>query len=380
MTASRAATPVSFALDTPLALLGLALLLVGLIAISSASIEYADWHYQNPWFHTQRHMIYLGLALGGGYAVYRVPPQFWLDTGWIWLFVALALLILVLIPGVGREVNGSQRWLPLGPFTLQPSEFAKMAMVIYLAGYTVRREHEVRNHWQGFLKPMAVLFATTLLLMIEPDFGATVIVVGTAFGMLFLAGVKLGHFLLVLLGALGALLVLVLSAPYRVKRLTAYTDPWADPYDTGFQLTQSLIAFGRGEWLGVGLGNSVQKLFYLPEAHTDFVFSIWAEETGFLGAITVIALYAALIGRVLWVGRQAIFARNPFGAYICYGVALIFSGQAFVNMGVSCGLLPTKGLTLPFVSYGGTSLIVCCAMLALVLRIDRDRRVPGRRK
>ena len=380
MTASRAATPVSFALDTPLALLGLALLLVGLIAISSASIEYADWHYQNPWFHTQRHMIYLGLALGGGYAVYRVPPQFWLDTGWIWLFVALALLILVLIPGVGREVNGSQRWLPLGPFTLQPSEFAKMAMVIYLAGYTVRREHEVRNHWQGFLKPMAVLFATTLLLMIEPDFGATVIVVGTAFGMLFLAGVKLGHFLLVLLGALGAMLVLVLSAPYRVKRLTAYTDPWADPYDTGFQLTQSLIAFGRGEWLGVGLGNSVQKLFYLPEAHTDFVFSIWAEETGFLGAITVIALYAALIGRVLWVGRQAIFARNPFGAYICYGVALIFSGQAFVNMGVSCGLLPTKGLTLPFVSYGGTSLIVCCAMLALVLRIDRDRRVPGRRK
>ena len=380
MTASRAAAPVAFALDTPLTLLGLALLLVGLIAISSASIEYADWHYQNPWFHTQRHMIYLGLALGGGYAVYRVPPQFWLDTGWIWLFVALALLILVLIPGIGREVNGSQRWLPLGPFTLQPSEFAKMAMVIYLAGYTVRREHEVRNHWQGFLKPMAVLFATTLLLMIEPDFGATVIVVGTAFGMLFLAGVKLGHFLLVLLGALGALLVLVLSAPYRVKRLTAYTDPWADPYDTGFQLTQSLIAFGRGEWLGVGLGNSVQKLFYLPEAHTDFVFSIWAEETGFVGAMTVIALYAALIGRVLWVGRQAILARNPFGAYICYGVALIFSGQAFVNMGVSCGLLPTKGLTLPFVSYGGTSLIVCCAMLALVLRIDRDRRVPGRRK
>ena len=380
MTAARTATPVTLALDTPLALLGLALLLVGLIAISSASIEYADWHYQNPWFHTQRHMIYLVLALGGAYAVYRVPPKFWLDTGWIWLFVALALLILVLIPGVGREVNGSQRWLPLGPFTLQPSEFAKMAMVIYLAGYTVRREHEVRNHWQGFLKPMAVLFATTLLLMIEPDFGATVIVVGTAFGMLFLAGVKLGHFLLVLLGALGAMLVLVLSAPYRVKRLTAYTDPWADPYDTGFQLTQSLIAFGRGEWLGVGLGNSVQKLFYLPEAHTDFVFSIWAEETGFLGAMTVIALYAGLIGRVLWVGRQAILARNPFGAYICYGVALIFSGQAFVNMGVSCGLLPTKGLTLPFVSYGGTSLIVCCAMLALVLRIDRDRRVPGRRK
>ncbi len=274
-------------------------------------------------------------------------------------------------------MNGSQRWLPLGPFTLQPSEFAKLAIVIYLAGYMVRREHEVRHKWQGFLKPMTVLFATTLLLMIEPDFGATVIVAATAFGMLFMAGVKVGHFMVVVLGALGALLVLVISEPYRVKRLTAYTDPWADPYDTGFQLTQSLIAFGRGEWTGVGLGNSVQKLFYLPEAHTDFVFSIWAEETGFLGAVTVIALFGALIGRILWTGLRALRAENSFGAYICYGVALVFSGQAFVNMGVSSGLLPTKGLTLPFVSYGGTSLIVCCAMLGLVLRIDRDIRIPS---
>jgi len=247
-------------------------------------------------------------------------------------------------------------------------------VVVYLAGYMVRREYEMRNHWQGFLKPMAVLFAATLLLMIEPDFGATVIVSAAAFGMLFLAGVKLGHFLLVLLGALAALLVLVISEPYRVKRLTAYTDPWADPYNTGFQLTQSLIAFGRGEWFGVGLGNSVQKLFYLPEAHTDFVYSIWAEETGFIGAVAVIGLYAALIGRILWAGRQALGVGNAFGAYICYGVALVFSGQAFVNMGVSSGLLPTKGLTLPFVSYGGTSLIVCCAMVGLVLRIDRDTR------
>jgi cell division protein FtsW len=221
---------------------------------------------------------------------------------------------------------------------------------------------------------MAVLFAATLLLMMEPDFGATVIVAGSAFGMLFLAGVKLGHFMLVLGGALGAGLVLVVSAPYRLKRLTAYTDPWADPFDTGFQLTQSLIAFGRGEWFGVGLGNSVQKLFYLPEAHTDFVFSIWAEETGFIGALAVIALFVALISRILWVGRSALAAANPFGAYVCYGVALIFSGQAFVNMGVSCGLLPTKGLTLPFVSYGGTSLIVCACMLALVLRVERDTR------
>ena len=367
-------TTVSTAPDMPMILLAFALLMVGLVAISSASIEYADWHYQNAWYHTQHHLVYLLASIITAAAVYCVKPQFWLDTGWWWLFAALALLILVLIPGVGREVNGSQRWLPIGPFTLQPSEFAKLAVVVYLAGYMVRREYEMRNQWQGFLKPMAVLFAMTLLLMIEPDFGATVIVSAAAFGMLFLAGVKLGHFLLVLLGALAALLVLVVSEPYRVKRLTAYTDPWADPYNTGFQLTQSLIAFGRGEWFGVGLGNSVQKLFYLPEAHTDFVYSIWAEETGFVGAIAVIGLYAALIGRILWAGRQSLKVGNPFGAYLCYGVALIFSGQAFINMGVSSGLLPTKGLTLPFVSYGGTSRIVCCAMVGLVLRIDRDTR------
>jgi cell division protein FtsW len=363
--------------DMGILLTGVALMLVGLVAISSASIEYADLNYDSTTFHTVRHLIYLTVAMIGAVVVYRVPLKFWQETGWVWLFIALALLILVLIPGVGREVNGSQRWLPLGPFTLQPSEFAKLAMIVYLAGYMVRREHEVRHEWQGFLKPMAVLFAATLLLMIEPDFGATVIVAGSVFGMLFLAGVKLGNFLVVLAGALGALMVLVVSEPYRVKRLTAYTDPWADPYDTGFQLTQSLIAFGRGEWFGVGLGNSVQKLFYLPEAHTDFVFSIWAEETGFIGAMLVIALYVALIGRIMWVGRCAQLAQKPFGAYLCYGVALIFSGQAFVNMGVSSGLLPTKGLTLPFVSYGGTALIICCAMLALVLRVDRDIRSGG---
>ncbi len=370
-------TPAALMPDPGIIVLGLSLVLVGLIAISSASIEYAQINYNSTSFHTKRHLIYMFVAGIASVAVYRIPLAFWEETGWIWLFAALGLLILVLIPGVGREVNGSQRWLPLGPFTLQPSEFAKLAMIVYLAGYMVRREHEVRHQWQGFLKPMAVLFAATLLLMVEPDFGATVIVAGSAFGMLFLAGVKLGHFLLVLAGALGALLVLVVSEPYRVKRLTAYTDPWADPYDTGFQLTQSLIAFGRGEWFGVGLGNSVQKLFYLPEAHTDFVFSIWAEETGFIGALTVILLYAALIGRVLWVGRAAQLANCPFGAYLCYGIALVFSGQAFVNMGASSGLLPTKGLTLPFVSYGGTSLIICCVMLALVLRVDCQVRLSG---
>lgn len=376
MTASAAST---VRLDPMLALSGLALLLVGLVAISSASISYAEWHYQNPWYHMQRHLVYIALALVAAVVVYRVPLKFWYDTGWVWLFVALALLMLVLIPGIGKNVNGSQRWLALGGFTLQPSEAAKLALVVYLAGYLVRRAEEVREDWAGFLKPVGVVGMIALLLMVEPDFGATVICVATAFGMLFLAGVRLGHFLAVVGVSLLALGALVFSAPYRVARLVAYTDPWADPFGSGFQLIQSLIAYGRGEWLGVGLGNSVQKLFYLPEAHTDFVFSIWAEETGFVGTLAVMSLYVLLIGRILWVGRQAVTQGETFGGYVAYGVALVFSGQAFVNMGVSSGLLPTKGLTLPFISYGGTSLIVCCVMLALVLRTERDLREPRRR-
>lgn len=379
MNARADSMAVSVTPDPALALLGLALLLIGLVAISSASIAYADWHFGDAWYHTRRHLVYLGAALATAATVYRFELAFWEKSGWVWLFIALALLILVLIPGVGREVNGSQRWLPVGPVTVQPSEFAKLAVVVYLAGYLVRREQEVRNQWQGFLKPMAVLFAATLLLLVEPDFGATVIVAATAFGMLFLAGVRMAHFLLVLLGALAAMLALVISEPYRMERLIAYTDPWADPYNSGFQLTQSLIAFGRGEWLGVGLGNSVQKLFYLPEAHTDFVFAIWSEETGFIGATALMLLFAALIGRILWVGQRALRAGATFGAYLCYGIGLVFAGQAFVNMGVSSGLLPTKGLTLPFVSFGGSSLIVCCAMLALVLRVARET-APGRRR
>ncbi|NQX89890.1 MAG: putative lipid II flippase FtsW [Halioglobus sp.] len=370
--------------DIPLVILGAALLLVGLVAISSASVEYADWMYADPWHLSQRHLVYMVLALIAGISCYSIRTEYWLANGWWWLFAALALLILVLIPGVGREVNGAQRWIPLGPFTLQPSEFAKLAIVVYLAGYMVRHEAELQQRFRGFAKPMVVLFFTTLLLMIEPDFGATVIVAATAFGMLFLAGVRLLSVFLSGAVVLAALLLLIIIEPYRLQRLTGYMDPWADPYDTGFQLTQSLIAFGRGEWLGVGLGNSVQKLFYLPEAHTDFVFSIWAEETGFVGAMAVIGLFAALIGRILWSGRCAFLATNKFGAYVCYGVALVFSGQVFVNIGVSAGLLPTKGLTLPFVSYGGTSLIMCCAMLGLVLRVDRDSRAvsaaPTRRR
>jgi len=353
----------------------LALLLIGYIAITSASVEYAAVNYGDPFYHSSRHLMYMVLALAVASLVLLVPTQFWFSTGWIWLFVGLVLLALVLIPGVGLKVNGSRRWLALGPLTLQASEFAKLFLVIYLAGYLQRREEQVRSEWQGFVKPMAVIFAITLLLMGEPDFGATVVTVGTAFGMLFLAGVRLGHFLLVVLGSVLALAMLLVSEPYRLQRLTAYTDPWADQFNSGYQLTQSLIAFGRGEWFGVGLGNSVQKLFYLPAAHTDFVFSIWAEETGLIGALLVIALYLVLVLRIFHVARAQLATGGCFGGYVCHGVALIIAAQTFINIGVSTGLLPTKGLTLPLISYGGSSLIACACMLALVLRIEREQRL-----
>jgi len=358
--------------------LGLTLIAVGLIAISSASIEYGDFNFGNPWHHTQRHMLYIVLALSGGAIAYMVPTDMWLRTSPWWLLFAIALLILVLIPGIGRNVNGSQRWLPLGPLTLQPSEIAKFALVLYSAGYLVRHADAVRSHWSGLAKPVGVLAMFALLLLLEPDFGATVIATGTVFGMLFLAGAQLRIVLGLIAMALAALAIMVISAPYRLQRMTAYQDPWSDPYGAGFQLIQSLIAYGRGHWFGVGLGNSVQKLFYLPEAHTDFVFSIWAEETGFVGSVLVILIYAALVARILMVGLRALRAEATFAAYVCYGISLIFAGQAFVNMGVSSGLLPTKGLTLPFISYGGSSLIVSCAMLAVVLRIEHNLRSQTR--
>ena len=358
----------SFQGDTVLLTLGATLISVGLIAIASASIEYSDFHFGNPWHHTQRHAAYLTLAITLGALAYMAPASALQRFSPWFLFLAVGLLILVMIPGIGREVNGAQRWLPLGLITLQPSELAKLSVLLYAAGYLVRQEEAVRHHWSGLAKLIAILSVVASLLLVEPDFGATVIIVGVVVGMTFLAGARLVYVLAMVAAAAIVLAFLVLSAPYRMKRLTAYQDPWADPFGSGFQLVQSLIAFGQGEWFGVGLGNSVQKLFYLPEAHTDFVFSIWAEETGLVGAAAMIALFGILIARILNIGWRAASRHRLFEAYVCFGAALMLAGQTFVNMGASSGLLPTKGLTLPFVSYGGNSLIVNCILLGMVLR------------
>ncbi len=372
-----------FDLDLLLVLLASALVLVGFIAMSSASIEFAAERYGNPFFHSLRYLFHLSLGLVVALVVFRIPMSFWQRTGWFWLLMGFALLVIVLVPGIGREVNGSRRWLALGPLTLQCSEVAKLCVILYLAGYLVRRQDEVREEWKGFIKPMVVLFVLTLLLMLEPDFGATVVTLGTAFGMLFLAGVRLWQFSLVIFAAILALVVLVISEPYRMQRLTAFTDPWADQFNSGYQLTQSLIAIGRGEWFGVGLGNSIQKLFYLPESHTDFVFAIFAEEFGFIGAFGLLVLFALMIVRIMQIGRIAERCEEYFSAYICYGIALMFSGQVFINIGVNTGLLPTKGLTLPFLSYGGSSLILSCVLIAMTLRVYAElqqRTVAGKKR
>ncbi|NKI18882.1 putative lipid II flippase FtsW [Spongiibacter sp. KMU-166] len=363
-----------FDMDQVLQLLVVALLIIGFIAMTSASIEVAASRYGDAFYFAKRYAAHFCVAFALAVAVYSTPVEVWQRSGWLWLLLGFLLLALVLVPGIGKEVNGSRRWLALGPLTLQVSEFVKLFMIFYLAGYLVRRRDEVRERWSGFIKPMAVLFALTLLLMLEPDFGATVVTVGTAFVMIFLGGVKLGQFLLVILSCVSGAVALVIFEPYRMKRLTAFTDPWADQFNTGYQLTQSLIAFGRGELMGVGLGNSVQKLFYLPEAHTDFVFAIFAEEFGFLGTLLILTLFIALVGRILMIGRHAERIGQQFHAFVAYGIACMISAQAFINMGVNTGLLPTKGLTLPFLSYGGSSLMVCLAMVALVARIERECR------
>jgi cell division protein FtsW len=351
------------------------LLAIGLIMVTSASMAIADRQFGDAFHFALRQGIYLSLGLLLAAIILRIDTWFWQQTGSFWLLASLAALVLVLIPGIGHQINGSMRWIGFGPLGMQVSELAKLGMIIYLAGYLVRRQEEVQTQIKGFIKPMALLGLVGMLLLLEPDFGATVVITATALGMLFLAGVRLRQFIFLLLLVLGALALLAVSAPYRMQRLTSFLNPWENQFDSGYQLTQSLIAFGRGGWFGVGLGNSVQKLFYLPEAHTDFLFAVLAEELGLIGVMLVIILYSILVGRALWIGYQAQKLESYFAAYLAYGLSLWLGMQAMINMGVNAGVLPTKGLTLPLLSYGGSSMLIMCVVLALLLRVDHETRI-----
>jgi cell division protein FtsW len=304
--------------------------------------------------------------------VHRLRLVYWEKSGAALAMFALFLLVLVFIPGLGRTVNGATRWLALGVIGLQVAEFARLFLLIYLAGYLVRRGHEVRSSITGFIKPLVVFGAACLLILAQPDFGSAVVLLLTALGVMFLAGVRLWQFITLMAGITVLLSLLAVSSPYRMQRLTAFLNPWADPFNSGFQLTQSLIAFGSGGWTGVGLGGSVQKLFYLPEAHNDFLLAILGEELGLFGVWTVLVLFVLLVWRGMAVGCAAEKQGFKFGAYLAYGLTLWIAIQAMINVGVSMGLLPTKGLTLPLVSAGGSSLLVMCIAVGLLLRVHLE--------
>ncbi|MCW9047052.1 MAG: putative lipid II flippase FtsW [Gammaproteobacteria bacterium] len=359
-------------MDSVLIMLVLSLLGIGLVMVASASITIADSKTSTPFFYLYRQLIAAGIGLIAVMAIFRIRLVYWEKSGMILLALSFAMVVLVLIPGIGKTVNGSTRWIPIGILNLQVSEVVKLFLMIYVAGYLVRHGEQVRSSLWGFLKPMIMIGLVCLFLLLEPDFGASVVIMLTVLGMTFLAGVRFTQFLAVITLFGSAATLLVVTSPYRLQRLTAFVNPWADPFDSGFQLTQSLIAIGSGGWTGVGLGSSVQKLFYLPEAHTDFLFAVMAEELGLIGVVVVIGLYTSLVFRAFMIARKAESCGNQFAAYLSYGIGIWLGLQAFINIGVNMGVLPTKGLTLPLMSYGGSSLIVVSASIGLLLRVSYE--------
>lgn len=354
------------------------LLCIGLVMVASSSVSIAEQQYAEPFYFLWRQCFYILVGLAGAALVLRIPLRIWEEAGPALILISLVLLVIVFIPGIGRTVNGSTRWLAMGSFSLQPSEFVKLFTLVYLAGYLVRHHEAVQTSTGGFIRPLLLMVILVTLLLLEPDYGAAAVLLATAMGVMWLAGVRIPQFILLIIAATAVLAVLAYVSPYRMERLTTFLNPWADPFDSGFQLTQALIAFGRGDWFGVGLGSSVQKLFYLPEAHTDFLFAVLAEELGLLGVLAVIGLFAVLVFRSLAIARRAELRDRPFAAYLSYGVALWIGLQMVVNLGVNMGILPTKGLTLPFMSYGGSSLLVMMIAVALLIRTDYETRKDDR--
>lgn len=346
----------------------ISLLCFGSVMVASASMPYAEYIHENPFYFVIRHGISIVVAAVVAFLTYRISLNLWFKNAFpLWL-VTMVLLLAVLV--VGSEVNGAHRWIKVGGFTLQPTEIAKIVMAIFTADYVVRRAKEVRTHWKGLLRLSGVMALTVGFIVAEPDLGATVVIVLMMVGVFFLAGAPATQFLIMLGAILAGITALILFEPFRFQRLISFTNPWADPLGVGYQLSNALMAFGRGEWIGTGLGHSVQKLSYLPEAHTDFMLAVLGEEFGFVGVTLVMILSFTMLACCIRIGHRALQHNYLRAGYLAYGISIIFLLQILVNAGMNMGLLPTKGLTLPFISYGGSSLMMCAAMISLILKID----------
>ena len=361
-------------LDFILIFLFLTLSFCGLLILASAAVHFSDLIYGNPSALFNRQLIHFILGIIGLLIFFLIPLNFWLTYDRLLLTLGFLLLLLVFVPGIGVEVNGANRWVRIAGFGLQPSEVMKFLSILYVSCYSVRRIKQIQSHWMGFFRPALIIISVISVILIQPDLGSSAVIFIAVLGVLFVAGVKLKQFMVVaLLGCIGIFLMIAL-VPWRWERIISFMDPWSNPWSSGHQLTLSLMSIGRGDWFGVGLGQSLMKMGYLPDAHTDFIFSVIVEETGILGGLMIVALLFALSFRIFYIGRESLLRKNFFGFYFSYGVALLLGMHTFINVGVACGLLPTKGLTLPLISYGGTNLITVCLMIGLILRVDYENK------
>jgi cell division protein FtsW len=361
-------------LDFVLVTLFLVLGFFGLLILSSASAHFSDSIYGNPSAIFNRQFFYFILGIIGLFTCFFVPLNFWSSYDRLFITFGILLLFLVFIPGIGIEVNGANRWIRIAGFGLQPSEIMKFLSILYISCYSVRRIKEIQTHWQGFFRPALIIVSIISIILIQPDLGSSAVIFISVLGVLFVAGVKIQQFLVVALLGVIAITMMIIFVPWRWERIISFIDPWSDPWGSGYQLTLSLMSIGRGDWFGVGLGQGLMKMGYLPDAHTDFIFSVIVEEMGLLGGFAIISLLFGLSFRIFFIGRESLLKKNFFGFYFSFGVGLLLGLHTFINVGVSSGLLPTKGLTLPLISGGGTNLIIVCLMIGLILRIDYENK------
>ena len=361
-------------LDFVLLTLFLVLGFFGLLILSSASAHFSDSIYGNPSAIFNRQFFYFILGVIGLFACFFVPLNFWSSYDRLFITFGILLLFSVFIPGIGIEVNGANRWIRIAGFGLQPSEIMKFLSILYISCYSVRRIKEIQTHWLGFFRPALIVVSIISIILIQPDLGSSAVIFISVLGVLFVAGVKIQQFLVVALLGVIAITMMIIFVPWRWERIISFIDPWSDPWGSGYQLTLSLMSIGRGDWFGVGLGQGLMKMGYLPDAHTDFIFSVIVEEIGILGGFAIISLLFGLSFRIFFIGRESLARKNFFGFYFSFGVALLLGLHTFINVGVSSGLLPTKGLTLPLISGGGTNLIIVCLMIGLILRIDYENK------